>query len=82
MENWSHVTTNNGGITYISTGMNLFMANNQRLDHHSLYIKPAHELKLNIDEVDKVWSYKKAEWKKVADSSPTIEEFLKTTFYS
>lgn len=82
MNNWSHTTNDNAGITYISTGMNLFMANDQRLESYALHVKPVSELKLEIDEMNNFWNKKKAEWKKVADSSPTIEEYLKTTFYS
>jgi hypothetical protein len=80
MEEWSHTTNNNGGITYISTGMNIFMMNNSRIS--DIEYRNGKSLKSEIDQIDQFWRKKKEEWNNAADRSLTIEEYLRKTFYS
>jgi hypothetical protein len=78
MEEWVH---NYGisGITYIATGMDVRMMNDARIANMSFRYKRDYLQEITV--VDKVWENKKARWKKAADSSPTLKQYLEDTFY-
>jgi hypothetical protein len=80
MEEWGHTISNNGGITYISTGMRLFMMNYHRVS--DIEYRFNKNLKNEIDQIDDFWHMKKQIWNKAADNCQTIEEYLEKTFYS
>jgi hypothetical protein len=38
-------------------------------------------LKNEVDKVNARWEFNKARWKKAADESPTLYEYLRDTYY-
>jgi hypothetical protein len=78
MENWGH-QLDIAGIPYIATGQQLFMMNRGRIS----IIENRNKRNL-LEEVHpkiKIWEQKKYKWNKIAESCPTLEEFLDARFY-
>ena len=78
MEDWEH-PYGISGITFISTGMKLFMYNKARIENMSI------RYRLNYKEMaDKsisIWEAKKQKWFKNAEASPTLYAYLKNRFH-
>lgn len=79
MEDWGH-SISQAGITYIATGMNLFMMNDSRVNSMSYRFKRNFEEE--IKTIDAIWDTRKTKWKKNAEQAPTLYAFLKENFYS
>jgi tryptophan halogenase len=78
MEEWFH-PYGMAGITYISTGMNLQMINDNRIANMTYRYK--RDYLSEADAISEIWENKKAKWNKAAESSPSLKEFLEDTFY-
>jgi hypothetical protein len=78
MDEWVH-NYGIGGITYIATGMDVRMMNDSRIANMSYRYKRDYLQEITV--VDKVWENKKARWAKAAESAPTLNQYLKDTFY-
>ncbi len=78
MDEWGH-PYGMQGITYIATGMELFMINEARFKNLSYRTK--RNLKEEIETVSAIWEQRKKKWKNAADNSPTLKEFLEENFY-
>jgi hypothetical protein len=78
MDEWGH-PYGNQGITYIATGMNLFMINSSRFIN--LSSRTDRNLKEEVNTVSAVWEARKSKWKKAAEDAPTLKEFLEDNFY-
>jgi tryptophan halogenase len=78
MEDWFH-PYEQGGITYIATGMNVNMINKTRFQKMEYTHK--RDYLSEINSVDAVWKLKKLKWNKNASICPTLFEFLSKTFY-
>lgn len=79
LDNWGH-PLGQAGITYIATGMNVPMVNEQR------YLQVQYEEKdTNIQErvmkQCEIWEERKAKWYRNAMQSPTVEQYLWNFFY-
>jgi hypothetical protein len=79
LDNWGH-PVGQAGITYIATGMNVPMVNEQR------YLQVQYEEKdTNIfEKISKqceVWEERKAKWYRNAMNSPTVKDYLYHNFY-
>jgi hypothetical protein len=78
MEEWGH-PYGNAGIPYIATGMNLNMMNSARIDNMQKRYKL--DLKKDVDPIVYKWEELKEYWNSVAETLPTLEEYLDRTFY-
>jgi len=78
MDLWKH-PLGTPGITYIATGMNLNMSNKARIEDEEFHNK--RNIKEEIDRINEIWNEDKQKWAEEADKSPTIEEYLRSTFY-
>lgn len=78
MEEWGHPYSN-AGITYISTGMNIRMMNENRI--MTMQYGRDVDLKKETDRIIEIWKKKKSQWENFSRESPTIEEFLYENFY-
>jgi len=78
MEEWGH-PYGNAGIPYIATGMNLNMMNSARVDNMTYRHKI--DLKTDIEPTIQQWEDLKSYWNSVAETLPTLEEYLDKTFY-
>lgn len=78
MEDWEHPYGIHG-ITFIATGMNLFMYNKSRIENMS--IRYGLNYKQMADKAISLWEYKKSRWYKNALNSPTLYEYLKNRFH-
>jgi len=78
MEEWGH-PTNNAGIPFISTGMNLFMMNKRRI--MDLEFRNRTSYKKATEEMVRAWNKKKSFWKINAGLAPTLMKYLGDTFY-
>jgi tryptophan halogenase len=79
MQEWGH-PIGNGGITYIATGMHYFMMNNARIQ--DLEFRTGQDILKATNSISDLWEVRKARWKKAADQSPTLEQYLADTFYN
>lgn len=79
MEEWGHPWNQNDGIIYISTGMELNMMNDARIQDYEYRTKK--NLKKELKDVIEVWENNKARWTKAAEKSPSLENYLKNKFY-
>jgi hypothetical protein len=78
MENWNH-PVGLAGIPYIATGHQLFMMNQGRVS----IIENRNKRSLLEDIAPKLkqWEQKKHQWNKIAESCPTLEQYLDAKFY-
>ena len=78
METWVH-PFGVDGITYIATGMNLEMMNDNRIQNLSYRTRKNYYQE--ISEISNAWEVRKAKWLKMSQSSPTLYEYLKENYY-
>lgn len=78
MENWGH-PFGMGGMTFIAVGQRVNMMNERRIQ--LIEFTEKRSLKNEVDKVNTVWEFNKARWKKAADNSPTLYEYLRDTYY-
>lgn len=78
MDEWGH-PVGNSGITYIATGMNLFMMNSARIKN--IEYRNQVSLKENITPLLQHWEVQKQKWQKAAESCPTLYQYLLDNFY-
>jgi hypothetical protein len=78
MTNWGH-PFGIGGITFIAVGLRVNMMNERRIQ--GIEFTEKRSLKNEIDQVNTQWEISKAKWKKAADESPTLYEYLRDTYY-
>jgi len=80
MDEWGHIQNRNVGITYISTGMNLFMMNKRRVEdiEHRKNIS----CKKEVDKLNSTWEFRKKMWNEHAKKSPSLMQYLKEKFYN
>lgn len=78
MEEWGH-PYGNAGIPYIATGMNLNMMNSARINN--MTNRHRIDLKQDIQPTVQKWEELKSYWKSIADTLPTLEEYLAKRFY-
>lgn len=78
MEDWEHPYGING-ITFISTGMKLFMYNKSRIENMSIRYRL--DYKEMADKSISIWESKKKKWFKNAEISPTLYAYLKNRFH-
>jgi tryptophan halogenase len=76
---WEH-PFDMSGITFIATGMNLNMMNENRIKHIEFTLNQ--NILNQIQEKISSWEKRKIRWKNAADKSPTLEQFLLENFYS
>lgn len=79
MKEWGHPMSD-AGITYISTGMNVFMMNEHRIK--DIEYKIGKNLLTEVNKVNEVWELRKKRWKNESDKCLTIEKFLEKNFYN
>jgi len=79
LDNWGHPISQ-AGITYIATGMNVLMANEQRAMQVQFEEKNV-DIKQKTDEMCRTWEERKAKWYRNAMNSPTVADYLYHTFY-
>ena len=78
MDEWGH-PYGMQGITYIATGMQLFMINEARF--MNLSYRTDRNLVEEVNTVSAIWERRKAKWKEAAKKSPTLKQFLEDNFY-
>jgi tryptophan halogenase len=78
MTNWGH-PFGMAGITFIAVGLRLNMMNERRIQ--AVEFSDKRLLKNEVDKVNTRWEFNKARWKKAADESPTLYEYLRDTYY-
>lgn len=78
MDEWGH-PYGNQGITYIATGMNVFMINASRF--MNLSYRTNKDLVEDVNAACAVWDQRKIKWKKAANVAPTLKTFLEENFY-
>lgn len=78
MDEWGH-PYGNQGITYIATGMNLFMINDSRFINLSRRANV--DLVKEVQKINTIWEQKKSKWQLAAEKSPTLKQFLEDNFY-
>jgi tryptophan halogenase len=78
MENWGH-PAGLAGIPYIATGHQIFMMNSGRVS--IIENRNKRNLLEEITPTLKVWENKKHQWNKIAESCPTLEQYLDAKFY-
>jgi tryptophan halogenase len=78
MEDWGH-PVGNAGITYIATGMNIFMMNDSRIQ--DLEYKTKRNFFKEINNINDIWETRKKRWLENSKKCLTIEDFLKQNFY-
>jgi tryptophan halogenase len=79
LDGWGH-PIGNAGITYIATGMNVNMVNEQRAVQVQ-YEEPDISILEKTNEYCRVWEERKAKWQRNAMNSPLLSEYLYHTFY-
>jgi tryptophan halogenase len=79
LDAWGH-PVGNAGITYIATGMNVPMVNEQRYEQVQ-FEEPDINIFEKTKEYIRLWEERKAKWYRNAVNSPTLEEYLYHTFY-
>jgi tryptophan halogenase len=79
LENWGH-PVGNAGITYIATGMNVPMVNEQRALQIQ-FEEPDIDIFQKTNEFINVWEERKAKWNRNAMNSPSISQYLYEAFY-
>jgi hypothetical protein len=78
MEEWGY-HTHSGGIPYIGTGMNFMMFNENRIQSlETRFGYDMERLALGVKHRDDIAI---AQWKMIADQSPTLENYLYEKFY-
>lgn len=78
MDEWGH-PYGMQGITYIATGMQIFMINKARF--MNLSYRTDRNLVEEVNTVSAIWERRKAKWKEAAKKSPTLKQFLEDNFY-
>jgi hypothetical protein len=78
MDEWGH-PYGQQGITYIATGMRVFMINEARF--MNLSYRTDRNLKEEVDAAAIVWEQRKKRWENAANNSPTLKQFLEDNFY-
>jgi flavin-dependent dehydrogenase len=78
MDEWGH-PYGMQGITYVATGLQLFMINEARFMNLSYRLN--RDLVEEARTQDAVWNARKEKWKRAADNSPTLKQFLEENFY-
>jgi tryptophan halogenase len=79
LDGWGH-PIGNAGITYIATGMNVNMVNEQRAVQVQ-YEEPDISILEKTNEYCRVWEERKAKWQRNAMNSPLLSEYLYHAFY-
>ena len=79
MEEWGHPWNVNDGIIYVSTGMQLNMMNESRIQDYEF--RNNKNLKNEIKIINDIWEKNKIKWSKEAILSPTLEQYLENKFY-
>lgn len=83
MDEWGHPLGerfNNPGITFISTGMNLFMMNDYRVQN--LKLRTGLNIEEELSNIMKVWEERKIKWESNARSCITLNKYLENVFYT
>ena len=78
LENWAH-PLGDAGITYIATGMNIFMMNDSRFDVNQF--NSSEDLYGLTNQIANLWEYRKAKWNRNAKKAPFLSEYLYENFY-
>lgn len=78
MDEWGH-PYGNQGITYIATGMHLFMINEARF--MNLSYRTDRNLKEEVDTISVIWEQRKKRWLEASAKAPTLKQFLESNFY-
>jgi tryptophan halogenase len=78
MANWAN-PFESGGITFILVGQRVNMVNERRASQIEYLEKRS--LKNEIDKVNAKWEFDKNRWKRAADESPSLYEYLRDTYY-
>lgn len=79
LENWAH-PLGNAGITYIATGMNIFMTNDERFD--DLQFNDPNNIYDQTNRIASLWEFRKAKWNRNAENAPLLSDYLHQKFYS
>jgi tryptophan halogenase len=79
MDNWAH-PLGNAGVTYIATGMNLFMSNEARIQADTF--NNGYDPVVLANQAANIWEYRKAKWRRNADRALSLREYLSQRFYN
>jgi hypothetical protein len=80
MDEWGHpIDQLMYGIVYISTGMNVFMMNDRRIE--DLTFRTGRDFKSEIHHISAEWNKRKQQWDTIANSAPTLKDYLERKFY-
>lgn len=79
MTEWGH-PFKNSGITYISTGLHVFMMNRRRI--MDLEYRTKEDLHKRATDMSVIWDLRKKLWRSQAENCLTLKEFLRRKFYN
>ena len=80
MTEWGHPKDSvMNGITYISTGMHVFMMNKHRVD--DLEYRTGRNFEIEINSIVERWEQLKNNWQKISAESLSLCDYLKQEIY-